>query len=375
MKRIIAFCLFLLIFGSFVFADDAKVMPMMVGRIYIAPTYGFALGEYDTDGNYHKYSKTVQLFNLGFAIEYGVINWITAAVQWVPGWTPWSDVTGALDSTVDKAKLYGIPLNPDGNSNGVADLFVGAKIQIVGEKAPVQTSMFRAAIAPGVLIPLPGANFDDAATKLLAGSSVTVKNMDRHVFGAGARLYFDWIVNDHFYLNLYNETLFFPVKKDLAKHGPELAMMKGMLSMSPLGSSPMGGAISSLGGDVNYKYQTTFEIEPVFTTPLAEGFVFSAGLPINYKYVPAPDYSLNSSFTMLDGLGANATTIFKGFLNTDPQHVLSLRPNVSLFITKLFLPLEFKFQYGLPVWGKNVPGSHTMTLQIRAYFALPGRPE
>ena len=51
---------------------------------------------------------------------------------------------------------------------------------------------------------------------------------------------------------------------------------------------------------------------------------------------------------------------------------LNINPNVSVFLTKTPLPLEFKLQYYLPVWGKNTTIKHIFGLQVKAYFALPG---
>jgi len=128
----------LLCAGSIAFADDALVMPARVGRVYMTNSYAFANGEYDKDGNYDDYESgygAFKLYNMGFAVEYGITDWITGAVQWAPGWNVWSD----MDRT-----------GMDANINGLYDIFVGAKIQIVGEKAPVQNSMFRFAVAPGI---------------------------------------------------------------------------------------------------------------------------------------------------------------------------------------------------------------------------------
>ncbi|GHV86111.1 hypothetical protein AGMMS50230_17190 [Spirochaetia bacterium] len=347
MKKLTAVTVLLLVLGAAVFAEDAKVMPMMVGRVYAAPTYAFALGAYDKDGTYKKFpSGSVKVFNLGFAVEYGVIDWITAAVQWAPGWTVWSD-------------LEAVSGRKDSNTNGVADLFVGAKIQLVGEKAPVKTPMFRLSIAPGVIIPLPGPDFAKETTKA-PSEKATLQSMDNHAFAAGARVYFDWIINKSFFINLYNETLFYPIAQDLAKAGPDLAIMK------------IRTPFTNATGEVKYKYKLTFELEPVYTMAIADGISFSAGLPVNFKYVPAYDYSISSG-TGSALMDAAALTTFKtNFARLDPALTLSVKPNVSVFFTKTPLPLEFKLQYGLPVWGKNVGAAqHQVTLQIKAYFAIP----
>ncbi|MDR2552274.1 MAG: hypothetical protein LBD31_03790 [Treponema sp.] len=391
MKKLLTFVLVAAVLGGAAFADDAKVMPKMVGRVYLAPTFSFAPGGYDKDGSYEKYDDgSVKLFNLGLAVEYGVIDWITAAVQWAPGWTPWSD-TSAVTA----------PLGfDDSNVNGVADLFVGAKIQFLGPKAPLVTETFRAAIAPGVIIPLPGPDFPAEFKEAAQGNKATLSSMDNHVFATGARLYFDWQINDKFFINLYNETLVYPVKKDLNKDSPTLAVIKGQLLQNAStfatiidaaitsggGTSPgvpvltpaVENAINAVDGEVNYKYKLTFEIEPVFTLPLGEGISLSAGLPVNYTFTPAPDYTVTVKAVNVGGTDIPGTQemlegyVLPSFSEGDPSHALSLKPNVSVFLTSTPLPLEFKVQYEIPLWGKNTMARHNLTLQIKAYFALPG---
>ena len=262
----------------------------------------------------------------------------------------------------------------DVNTNGVADLFVGAKFQLMGERAPVQTSMFRAAIAPGVIIPLPSPKFADQVENLVNNRKATVQNMDNHALGVGGRVYFDWIINEYFFLNLYNETLFYPVKQDLDKAGINLSALKGQFANTPFAS-----VANNVSGEVNYKYRLTFEIEPVFTTSLAEGISFSAGLPVNYRYIPAYDYSIKGLEELAAlPIGTTASELRARVILTgthEAQQILTLKPNVSVFITKTPLPLEFKLTYSLPIWGKNVPVRHDVTLQTRVYFALPNRPQ
>ena len=355
MKKFLVLGLALLLLSSALFADDAKVMPSKVGRLYVAPTYSFADGTYDNDGNKKDFTNgSVKLFNLGFALEYGVIDWITAAIQWVPGWTPWSDLKGATD--MDNT-----------NINGVADLFAGAKIQLAGEQAPVKTSAFRFSVAPGVIIPLPGPDFEEEIKNQLSGKDATLASMDKHVFAAGARVYFDYIFNKNFFVNLYNETIFYPLEGDLNKDGPTFYATKAGLAAAQ--SNPL---IMDIDGKVNYKYKLTFELEPVVTVPILSGVTFTAGLPVNYKFTPAREYS----YTYPDTLASAASAlepIFAANIKSEPSHILAINPNVALFLTKLPLPLEFKFQYGYPLWGQNANASHNITLQIKAYFASPGR--
>ncbi|MCL2319499.1 MAG: hypothetical protein FWC45_05390 [Treponema sp.] len=343
-------------------------MPKMVGRFYLAPTFSFAPGAYDTDGKYQKYDNgSVKLFNLGLALEFGITDWITGAVQWTPGWTPWSDAKAAAPSAM-ASQIKG-----DINANGVADLFAGAKIQIVGTKAPVKNDMFRFSVAPGVIIPMPGPNFQDQMDNIVAEKTATLASNDKHVFAAGGRFYFDYIINKNFFLNLYNETIFYPVKQDLDKDGPNLAAAKLLIPMAAGAAGPVVSAdLKDATGEVSYKYKLTFELEPQYSTPFGNGMIFSAGLPVHYVYSPAYDYSVSNVGTGLTAYGGDSEKLLLDALQGDPQQSLSLVPNVSVMLTKTPLPLEFKLQYSVPVYGKNVMARNNITLQVKAYFALPG---
>ena len=56
------------------------------------------------------------------AIEFGVTDWMSAAVQWAPGWNVWSEFDNP-----------GIWLDDNAGTNGPFDVFAGAKIQVLDE--------------------------------------------------------------------------------------------------------------------------------------------------------------------------------------------------------------------------------------------------
>ena len=348
MKKVVTFGLVLLLLAPAIFADDAKVMPKLVGRLVIAPNFTLVPGAYDDDKKLQKFDDSLKILNLGFALEFGIINWITAAVQWAPGWTPWSDISPAT------------PIS-NANTNGVADLFIGAKIQIIGENAPVKKSNIRFAVAPGVLIPLPGFDMKDEFPNMMADKKTTMSNMDNHVWGVGGRFYFDYIVNKNFFINFFNESLFYVSKGDLNEKDFTFNGVKAVGA----------GAFDGVKGEIDYKYKLTFEIEPVFSIPFGEKLIFMAGLPVNYKFSPAPEYSIS-------GLSEPLLTMFKTGLaqrlNLDPgnSHTLSINPNITFFLTTK-LPMEFKLQYNLPVWGMNAQAKHTFMFQYKLYFAFGKR--
>ena len=330
----------LLLLGSALFADDAKVMPTRVGRLYLSPSFVTGSQAFDKDGDRKDMGNTVRMFNIGGAIEYGIISWVTGAIQWIPGINVWSEIEP--DTGSSKARIF-----------DAGDIFLGAKLQILGKEAPVVTDKFRLSFGPGIKIPLPGPDGKKEAENMAKGDAFTAQSLDRHAFGLGLRSYFDYLVNDNFFINLYNEFIFYPIKKDLDKTG-----LVGYMTSESLKPA-------DVTGKVDYGYDLTFELEPVFTYPMAQGLQFSAGLPVNYKTTPGDKIELSGSDAGLAYL--EATGFNKG---GDQTHILSLRPNVSFFFTGWVLPVDFKLAYFAPIWGKNSGAMHTVNLQIKAYFKI-----
>jgi len=202
-----------------VFADDALVLPQGVLRISIAPSYGFANKTWDKDGEAQDIipnplfttnkSDGIQYFNLGIALEYGVNDWITAAIQWTPGWNLWSTMGFDKQLIPPSTYLY----FDQGVLGSFADLFAGAKIQIVGKKAPVVNNTMRFSIAPGVKIPMPG-DSKPTPTDLVKDETHVLKEIDNHLWGLGGRLYFDYNVTPEFFVNLYSEFIYYPEQKN-----------------------------------------------------------------------------------------------------------------------------------------------------------------
>jgi hypothetical protein len=341
-----------------VVANDAQVLPARVGRFYLAPTYAFVPGAFDEDGKYQKTDGDVtQLFNLGFALEYGIIDWITAGIQWVPGVNVWSEIGG-----MDKANL-----------NGVADILAGARIQIVGPNAPVANETVRFAVVPGVMIPLPGPDYEEQMKNMAKNEKYTVLNADNHVFGVGGDLTFDYIINEQFFINLFGEFIAYPVKGKLSKSGlQEYMTVQGAdAQLAPLRAQGMEASVKD---EVSYGYDMKLELEPVFKTPLTDGILLTAGLPVTYTISAGKKYgglSLDAAATAAMGGEAVVKAMEdQYFKDEEAEHLLTLTPNVSFFFTGWFLPTEFRLQYAIPVAGKNATASHSLTLLAKLYLKI-----
>jgi len=342
-----------MLLGSGLFADDAKVMPGRVGRFYLAPSFVFQNKSFEDDGSREDAAAPVKAFNIGAAIEFGIISWITAAIQWAPGINVWSDVDIGPGVTA--------------NAFGVGDIFVGAKMQILGTDAPVKTDNFRLAFAPGAKIPLPGPDYEKQLTNMMSGDAFTLANIDHHVFGFGLRSYFDFIVNKNFFINLYNEFIYYPVKMDIKNAG----FVEYMLSLDLDATNAMLPDGDDMVVEADYGYDLTFELEPVFSYDIAKGVTFSAGLPINYKTTPGvkPVFTATGPYAeaLIPTFEAGAASMG---LEAAQTHLLTVRPNVSMFFMGWALPMEFKLAYFAPIWGQNSSASHTFNFQIRAYFKI-----
>ncbi|MDR0730390.1 MAG: hypothetical protein LBF63_01895 [Treponema sp.] len=369
MKKIIALGILCIFCGAaFVFADDASVLPARIGRVYLAPVFAFANGEYDEDGGYSGYKSgegSMKAFALGVAAEYGVIDWISAAVQWTPAWVLASDVDVRQEIPVG---TYTGTIMDKVNANGPADIFVGGKFLLAGEKAPIQSSKIRFALATGVKIPLPGPDFEEQYKNAGTGKAAAAANQDKHVLGIGIRAYADYVFNKNFFLNFYTEFIGYPVNGKLSESGLPGYIQK--TGLDQLQSKVVEGTgrydLVSYKDEVFYGYDLNMEVEPVFSASLPKGINFSTGLPLNFHYSPPSEYNAFIDPTVLSYMPAAADLVPEG----KPSKLLSLRPSVSFFFTGFLLPTEFKLGYWLPLWGENSMATHSVVLQIKLYFRI-----
>jgi hypothetical protein len=329
MKRLI-FVLLLVALATIVFADDALVLPKGVLRTYITGAYAFANQQWDKNGDKgdFPYFDSLNAVNLGGALEFGVIDWISAAVQWAPGWTVWSATKNGVVviplGGVDFANLL---------VNGPYNVFAGAKIQVVGPKAPVASEKVRLAAAAGVKIPVKApdaAYWTEQYNKSTTGEKWVSSYNDQPLWGIGARGYFDYVLNKMFYFNLYSEFIYYlgTVK------GTEYSVID-MLTYST--------------SELNVGYDLTLEAEPHFEMMLGKGVQLGAGLPVTFTMSPE---------VKVDGAADPDTD----------SYLLTIGPNVSFFLMKFYIPMEFKIGYTLPLVGKNAYATNTLVLQIKTYL-------
>jgi opacity protein-like surface antigen len=334
MKKLLVVVLLFSLAAGMAFADDAMVMPKGVIRAYFLGTYGSFDSQYDSDGDEQDFAGgEVSYFNQGIAVELGVTDQVTAAIQWVPG----SNLSSSVeDDFLDSSLVAAYGTNPYGENtnmklNGPADLFVGAKVQILGDKGFIENDQFRFAMAPGIRIPLDSYDASEEWENYINGDDWRASGASQEALGAGSRFYFDYVVNKDIYLNLYSEMIYnFPVEKKYSSIADSTATDK-----------------------VEYKYGTdmVFEIEPNYKYNVTDKSNIYAGLPLNYEITQDVE---------VDGESQDDTG----------SKYLQLRPVIGYFCGDTMIPFDVSLRYGFPLMGENATKMQTFTLQVKVYARL-----
>lgn len=317
MKRLLLIVL-VLAFAAPAFADDALVLPQGVWRTRVIPAFVFGGNSFDDDFSFDRESSDdVRIMTLGFAVEYGINDWITAAAQWAPAFSVWSD------------------LSDDRQIARWADLFLGAKFQLIGPEAPVSRNDMRLALAPGVKVPFPAADWDDSIEDFQAGDEFVAQSLDRNVLGVGGRFYFDYVFSPAFYLNFFTELIMYPIEGGAPNLGYYLPVA-------------FGGA--GLDDDkFDYGYDLKLEIEPHYIYTASPNLRITPSLPITFTHSPDLKYDGNT-------------------LDDTASSLLTVAPTVEFFFTGLTVPTALELTYSIPVAGQNSPANHAVILQIKNYL-------
>lgn len=325
MKKIVLIAVTLLIAMS-LFADDALVLPQNIFRLTTAFSHSNSTEKFDADGNTFDSGKTSGM-SLSFALEYGVTNWITAALQWTPGYVFNTEIEKPLPETV--------PF--DVTVNGYKDFFAGAKFQILGEKAPIKSEKFRFAFAAGALIPI---NFDydpmEEIKKAGIGEDINIKE-GTNALGLGGRVYADYVVNDMFFLNLYSEIIrYLPVdvEKDFKA------------------SSYNAENQAIIFDKVDYGYKLTAQIDPHMSYNVSDEIEVNFNVPLAYT---------QKSGKKWEGLAE------KEF---DTEWSLGINPCLGVNLWGLPVPMGFSVSYDMILAGENAYKDKIITIQCKPYFAF-----
>jgi len=366
MNKIASVLLLLLLSAALAFADDATVLPQGVFRIRAIPSYTTVDQSYDTSGNSFN-DLQGSVFTMSGAAELGIIAPITFGLQWAPGYNAVDNFT-ALPASFSKLSpllsSFALSLPSAGNLSviGPADLQIGAKIQVIGDQGFIQNKTFRIALTPGVQVPLDSYNVTTEAQNAVSGSAFRPSSTSEYQsYGLGLKGDVDYQINDMFFINLHGEGLYF-LPNDSMSFGTEYIYQSLIKAMGSAAAATSEMNTLFTAGDVppyvktttDFGINTFVEFEPHAKFALSNTMNVSAGLPFSYTY----NFANTTSY---DGTSIPAST-------GDPESLLTVGPNVSLFAVLGPLPVEVEVQYVYTLMGKNYasPGN-SLELQFKVY--------
>ena len=289
-----------------VFADDAKVLPQGVLRTTLVPSLTTFDETFDADGE-RQDTNAVSVNTLSIALEYGINDWITAGVQWAPGYI----LSGEVDGN-DRVDL-----------TGANDLFVGAKFQTLGAQGYSRSDTLRFAVTPGIKVPISQYDGEEQLENFMGGDDFKPGRTDRGAWGLGARFSFDYLITPDFYINFYNQSSFFL-------------------------ETDQDYTVTTSDVTVQYGSEAIFEVEPNYSMSAGNGVQLSFGLPVSYTM---------TGETEVDGNGQD-----------DESYSLALEPSMSVFFTQWALPTQFQLGYSTTLAGENANATNTLSLQIKNFL-------
>lgn len=327
--------IFLAMFCFTVRADDALVLPAFAWRFYLIPAWTTVKANFDADGERQAIASgtgRMAVFNLGYAIEYGINRWLTTGLQWSPGTTLSSglDFPAGDPQRRDKACL-----------NDSFDARAGFKLQLLGSKTMdpkratglLQSATLRLALGMGIKFPLSAINWDREAMNFFQNDPYLVQAADKHLVAPIVSLHADYIfIRDskgELFINLY------------AQYLPYLS--KGRYSETSL-TRYLDPAMADV--KVDYGYDFLIELEPRFDRwVIARTLRIGFFLPLRFKATPA---------TELDGIS-----------QFNPGYGVTVFPTLDLFWLLPKFPVELKIGYQYNVAGRNTPQTHTFAIILR----------
>jgi hypothetical protein len=278
-----------IILTAAVYAEDATAVPAKTLRFGADTTVGFVREGWDGDGKKTEMPDAV-IVSTKLKAAYGFSGWFSAVFDWSPG--------------VTDADLTGIDIGDDGNGpeeiyEGLGDFRLKGPFQIIGDNALLSSRRFRMRVAPGVVIPFPGIDDKDA--------------LGNHAWGAGGDVSFDALITDDFFVNMYSEVYFFPVRNE---------------------------------SETNNKWEFSLEAGPRYTVTVGTARLAFA-LPVHWAFADRNDKNV-----LIDGISA---------------HLLTLRPSVALQLTRPF-KVNIEIEYTCPLYGKNNYAVHGITIKAPVNF-------
>jgi hypothetical protein len=301
------------------FADDAKVLPKGVLRTTLAPSLALTSKQFDDGGSREDITGVdkITVWTLSAALEYGITDAVNIAAQWGPGW----QFAGTIDTPAGESKA---------KPTGLNDLFLGAKAQILGPNGFVANDMHRLAAAAGLIVPLSVYDAEEVVDNAAAGDEYQASRVGNDTYATGFRLYYDYIISESFFWNLYSEFIYF-FPRDLEYPNTTTLPPPKTLEL-----------------ETEPGYELTLETEPDYSMMVGDGLELTTSMPITYKIT--------------------GESTVEGTAQDDASTLLTVQPTVALFLQSIPVPTQIEFGYSIPVYGTETGATNVFLLQIKNFL-------
>jgi hypothetical protein len=347
MSKFVLALLLVFMVSSVAMADDAIVLPKGVFRLRAVPSYSTAAQAYDGSGALQATNPNGSVMAMSGAFELGLVDPLTLGVQWAPGYFVSSTLTNPTGlAAMGTGKLI---------NTGMADLQIGAKLEVLGSQGLIQNENARFAVTVGGIVPLDSYDAQAEWNNYTGSKDFRAASTSSfQSYGFGAKADADYKINKMFFVNLHGEAKYYLANDSLsfttiATHYGTIAALAPSLGL--VNAAAYANANVPL---TSTKTQpglvTIFELEPHAAIPLGGPASLNLGLPLTYNMNLAGTETYNSKDTTID-----ATSI------------LSIGPNASLFTTIGPLPVEFEVQYQLPLMGVLENATSTISFQLKIF--------
>jgi len=310
-----------------VFAGDALTPEAGVLRAHLFSSYFYTAGSFNDAGALDDNPLDANAvagerpdvvgLNIGAAVELGILDWLSAYIQWFPGYTVWSDYAAADGTTDIPGGVLGFE---NADINGYFDVTAGAQFEMVGVKGLLKSRRFRVLAGPQVVVPMPNPDYQAEIDRAEDGGDWSI-NTAKHVFGLGGRLTADLIISELVFINLLADFIYhFP--------GDKASYLDPTQTRT-----------------VRFGYTLIAELEPRLVSGVDPGLRVGFGLPARIRMSPPPE---------VDGQTRQDESTL----------LLSLSPAFSLYLDSPLVPLEIELSYGVPLWGRNALNQRSVKLQV-----------
>jgi hypothetical protein len=282
------------------YGEDALPLKEGVLAVSVAPAFRIAPKEWDGSRG------GLKAISFGLGVEYGINDWFSASLTWMPGVNAWSAIDG-------------------GNYGLFGDLSAALQAQIIGPYAVVPKENMRLAVAVETVVPLPSTSGSPSVIP------ITNAEPDSHLWGTGVQVFYDYVFNTYFFLSGYFEALYYPDQ--------------------PVENANFGSGYERIHHPLDFLIQ----VEPHVVFQIKDrAIVLKGSLPISYGLSLATKQKQGAGWAETAGL----------------RHNLSLGPVFTASFSQFRIPFDISLQYRVAVFGKYDFASHDIILSGKIYIPI-----